>query len=99
MKFSSLSSAHLTGLRCIRAATATTPASGASTPFEPNAPPTSGTTTRIDSGGRSRTCTRLRSWRCVSCAEHHTVSRPSSASLKAIAPRVSIGAATSRGIE
>ena len=79
------------------AAPATTATSGAITPLEPNAPPTSGTMTRMLSSGRPSTWLSWLSGRWVSWAEHHTVSRSRPGSYSAIAPRGSIGTAARRG--
>ncbi len=77
MKFSSRSSAHLTVRPAVIAAAATSIASGAGAPLLPNAPPTSGTITWIDSSGRSSTAARPASWRWLSCADTQTVSMSS----------------------
>ena len=81
------------------AAAATSIVSGAGAPLLPNAPPTSGTITWIDSSDRSSTVASPASWRWLSCAETQTVSRSSRSSYEAIAPRVSIGTGASRGSE
>ena len=96
-KFSSRSSAHLTVCPVSIAATATSTVSGAATPLLPNAPPTSGTITWMDSSGRPSTVASPASWRCVSCAETQTVSMSSAWSYDAIAPRGSIGTGARRG--
>ncbi len=85
----------MTGRPRCSAANATIGVSTGSVPLEPNPPPTSGTITRIVDSSRPSICASWARGRCALCDEDHTVS---SSPGQAIAPRVSIGVATSRGI-
>ena len=97
-RFSRRSSVHFTGRPRSIAAIAATIASDGGLPFVPNAPPTSGTITRIVSGERPRMWASWASGRWVSWAEHQTVRRPASRSSRATAPRASIGTAATRAM-
>ena len=78
------------------AASATSGVSTGIVPLEPKAPPTSGTTTRIEAGSRPRICASCARGRYALCEDDQTVNRSPSAT--ASAPRGSIGTAANRGI-
>ena len=67
----SRSSVHLSGSPSLIAAAATAAISAAITPLLPNAPPTSGTITRMRSSSRPRMWASCARGRCGSWAEHH----------------------------